>query len=65
MITLPEESTATPLGLLKSAAVPIPLLEPIAAPASVITVRLGLMRRILLFHLSATRTLPKVSTATL
>ena len=45
-ITLPEVSTATPVGLMKSAAVPTPLLEPhwvpdVLPPASVMTVRLG------------------------
>ena len=45
-ITLPEVSTATPPGLLKSAAVPTPLAEPpklpdVLPPASVMTVRLG------------------------
>ena len=52
-ITLPEVSTATPLGLLKSATEPTPLVEPDVVPdepppASVMTVRLGKMRRILL-----------------
>ncbi len=45
-ITLPEVSTATPTGNLKSAAVPTPLVEPdvvpvVLPPASVMTVRLG------------------------
>ena len=45
-ITLPEVSTATPRGRLKSAAVPTPLVEPDVVPeelppASVMTVRLG------------------------
>jgi hypothetical protein len=44
--TLPEVSTATPIGLLKSAAVPTPLVEPDVVPdelppASVMTVRFG------------------------
>jgi hypothetical protein len=45
-ITLPEVSTATPAGKLKSAAVPSPLMEPDVVPdklppASVMTLRLG------------------------
>ena len=68
-ITLPEVSTATPAGLVKSAAVPTPFVKPGVKPdelppTSVMTVRLGEMRRILLLPLSATITLPEVSTAT-
>ena len=63
--TLPEVPTATPRGLLKSAAVPTPFVEPDELPASVMTLRLGKMRRILWLLRSATKTLPEVSTATL
>ena len=62
--TLPEVPTATPRGLLKSAAVPTPSVEPDELPASVMTLRLGKMRRILWLLRSATKTLPEVSTAT-
>ena len=61
--TLPEVPTATPEGLLKSAAVPTPSVEPDELPASVMTLRLGKMRRILWLLRSATKTLPEVSTA--
>ena len=50
--TVPDTSTATPVGPLKSAAEPTPLMEPPAVPvveppASVVTVPLGKMARIL------------------
>ncbi len=57
------------MGLEKSAAVPTPSAEPdvlpdALPPASVMTLRLGWIRRILWLSWSATKTLPEVPTAT-
>ena len=66
--TVPDASTATPEGQAKSAAEPTPLIEPgvvpvVEPPASVVTVPLGEMARILLLTKSATSTVPDASTA--
>ena len=65
--TFPDASTAIPLGLLKLAAAPVPSCPigspPIAPPASVVTTPAGVILRILLFIVSATKTVPYWSTA--
>ena len=64
--TLPELSTATPLGEKKSAIVPTPSKYPPIAlpPASVMTVLFGKMARMQWLPESATYTFPEESTAT-
>src|ERR1035437_5927547 len=64
--TLPAPSTATPLGNLKRAAAPVPsaLPDEPAVPASVVTTPLGVIFRMVLLFVSATKTLPAPSTAT-
>src|SRR5205823_13648032 len=54
--TLPEESVATPSGLLNRAALPVPsALPPFpASPASVVTTPAGVILRIVVLSLSAT-----------
>ena len=64
--TLPAPSTATPLGQLKRAAAPVPsaLPDEPAVPASVVTTPAGVIFRMVLLPVSATKTLPAPSTAT-
>ena len=63
--TLPKASTASPLGLLKLAATPVPFVEPLTPlPAKVVTIPVGVILRILLLYWSTTNTLPEASTAT-
>ena len=63
---LPTLSTASPVGRLKLAAVPVPSALPntFAVPASVVTAPAAVILRIVLLPVSATYTLPAPSTAT-
>ena len=63
--TLSLLSTATPKGLLKEAAVPVPFAEPaLPVPAKVLTSPAGVIFLIRLLVTSATYTLSLLSTAT-
>ena len=64
--TLPSVSTATPLGLEKLAAEPMPSSDPdMPLPASVVTIPYGLILRTSYRSLCTTYTLPSVSVANL
>ncbi len=63
---MPALSTATPSGDENRAALPVPSTLPLspATPASVVTTAAGVILRIVWFEVSATYTLPALSTAT-
>jgi len=62
---LPLLSTATPTGLLNEAPAPVPSANVrVPFPASVVTTPPGVTLRMRLLYVSATMTLPLLSTAT-